>query len=67
MNYSRTPFIDKGQLLLFKNWIKHRFISEADLECLPPTFALAWAEAMREAASELVRHEIVSFTRRGNQ
>ncbi|BDA68223.1 hypothetical protein CAL7716_023890 [Calothrix sp. PCC 7716] len=67
MNYSRSSFIDKGQLLLFKNWIKQRFITEADLQQLPPTVALAWAEAMRETANNLVRHEIVTFTRGGNQ
>ncbi|BDA69309.1 hypothetical protein CAL7716_034750 [Calothrix sp. PCC 7716] len=62
MNYSKSSFIDKGQLLLFKNWIKHRFISECDLQQLPPTVALAWAEAMRESAN-LVSHQIVKFRR----
>lgn len=41
MNYSTNPFIDKGQVLLFKNWIRNRFITEADLQQLPPLVALA--------------------------
>ncbi|RUT08436.1 hypothetical protein DSM106972_016040 [Dulcicalothrix desertica PCC 7102] len=64
MNYSKSSFIDKGQLLLFKNWIKRRFISECDLQQLPPTVALAWSEAMREMSS-YVTHEVVPFHRGG--
>lgn len=64
MNYSRSSFIDKGQLLLFKNWIKRRFISECDLQQLPPTVALAWSEAMLEM-SQSVRHEVVPFKKEG--
>jgi formylmethanofuran dehydrogenase subunit A len=62
MNYSTNPFIDKGQVLLFKNWIKRRFINECDLNELPALVALAWCEAMREM-SNLIRHEIVPFSR----
>lgn len=62
MNYSTNPFIDKGQVLLFKNWIKNRFITEADLRQLPPTVALAWCEAMREMSNYVV-HEVVPFHR----
>ncbi|WP_414530877.1 hypothetical protein [Nodularia chucula] len=52
-----------NQRELFKNWIRKRFITEADLGNMPFDLALAWAEAMREVAST-VGHEIVPFRRR---
>jgi hypothetical protein len=56
---------DRQQVELFKNWIRRRFIDEADFEQLPFPVALAWSEALRELSNQ-VGHNIVPFRRRGS-
>ncbi|MGM3305093.1 hypothetical protein ACSQ6I_03760 [Anabaena sp. WFMT] len=52
-----------NQTELFKNWIRNRFVTEAQLVDMPLDLALAFADAMREVAAT-VKHEIVPFRRR---
>ncbi|MBD2569700.1 hypothetical protein [Anabaena lutea] len=54
-----------NQRELFKNWIRQRFITEAELYSMPTDLALCWCEVMREM-SDLMRHEIVPFRRPGS-
>ncbi|BAY22359.1 hypothetical protein NIES2100_21220 [Calothrix sp. NIES-2100] len=57
---------DRQQVQIFKNWIRRRFITEADFQQMPVAVALAWSEALKEM-SESVRYEIVPFRRRGGE
>jgi len=57
---------DTQQIEIFKNWIRRRFIAEADFEQMPVAFSLAWSAALKEM-SESVSHEIVPFRRRGGE
>lgn len=65
MNDSQFLF-DRHQVEIFKNWIRRRFIAEADFQQMPVAVALAWSEALREM-SEQVSHQIVPFHRRGGE
>ncbi|MBD2167115.1 hypothetical protein H6G04_22250 [Calothrix membranacea FACHB-236] len=55
---------DHQQVEIFKNWIRRRFIDEADFQEMPIEFALAWSAALKEL-SEQVSHQVVPFRRRG--
>ncbi|MDZ8052966.1 MAG: hypothetical protein RMX68_005830 [Aulosira sp. ZfuVER01] len=57
---------DRQQIEIFKNWIRRRFIAEADFQQMPVEFALAWSAALKEL-SQTVAHEIVPFHRRGGE
>jgi hypothetical protein len=57
---------DRQQVEIFKNWIRRRFIAEADFQQMPVAVALAWSEALKEM-SECVCHEVVPFRRRGGE
>lgn len=58
--------------ILFKNWVKKRFISALDIKSISYRDAVLWSEALSELGDELLNainayrigtHEIVPFIR----
>lgn len=65
--------LNEDQRIQFKNWIKKRFISEADVHNLSFKETIIWSIALRELADELINtltfshigtHHIVPFRRK---
>lgn len=64
---------NNSEKILFKNWVKKRFISAIEIKSISYRDAVLWSEALSELGDEFLNivnayrlgtHEIVPFTRR---